>query len=108
MSNKVGFEPPPSHVLEDTALTNVSLLNVLIDKSKSSLVEGKEGSYLLNSQTNLVMVLGALSPLLCNFTNTTAIRSDLSLHLLLLKSSMVESLTLLPKTADLPINGTIS
>ena len=52
----------------------------------SSLVEGGEGSYLPNCQTTLVIVFDALFLLFCIFTNTTA---DMSLHLLLLKSSML-------------------
>ena len=36
----------------------------------SSLVEGDDGSYLPNCQSNLVIALHALSLLFCNFTNT--------------------------------------
>ena len=38
----------------------------------SSLVEGDEGSYLPNCQTNLVIALHALFLLFCIFINTTA------------------------------------
>ena len=38
----------------------------------SSLVEGGEGLYLPNCQTNLVIALDALSLLFCIFINTTA------------------------------------
>ena len=38
----------------------------------SSLVEGGEGLYLPNCQTNLVIALYALSLLFCKFINTTA------------------------------------
>ena len=41
-------------------------------KPWSSLVEGDEGSYLTNCQSNLVIALHALSLLLYNFINTTA------------------------------------
>ena len=38
----------------------------------SSLVEGGEGSFLPNCQTNLVIALYTLSLLFCKFINTTA------------------------------------
>ena len=38
----------------------------------SSLVEGDEGLYLPNCQSNLVIVVYALSLLFCNLINTTA------------------------------------
>ena len=38
----------------------------------NSLVEGGEGSYLLNCQTNLVIAIYSLSLLFCKFINTTA------------------------------------
>ena len=44
----------------------------VIGKPLSSLVEGGEGSYLPNCQTNLVIALDALSLLFCIFINTTA------------------------------------
>ena len=43
-----------------------------MNHSWSSLVEGGEGSYLPNCQTNLVIALDALSLLFCIFINTTA------------------------------------
>ena len=46
---------------------------------RSSLVEGDEGSYLSNCQTNLVIALHAPSLLFWHFINTTAYH--LSLHL---------------------------
>jgi len=39
----------------------------------SSLVEGGEGSYLPNCQTNLVIALYTLSLMFCKFINTTAL-----------------------------------
>ena len=41
-------------------------------KANSSLVEDREGSYLPNCQTNLVIALDALSHLYCIFINRTA------------------------------------
>ena len=53
-------------------------------------IKGDKCSYLPKCQTNLVIVLHALSLLFCNFTNKTAYHlADKSLQLLLLKSSMI-------------------
>ena len=47
-----------------------------------SLVEGDEGSYLFNCQSNLIIALDALSLLFCIFINTTTYDwADKSLHL---------------------------
>ena len=54
----------------------------------SSLVEGGEGSYLPNCQTNLVIALYTLSLLFGKLINTTAYH--LGRYLLLLKSSMYQ------------------
>ena len=43
-------------------------------QSWSSLVEGDDGSYLLNCHTNLVITHHALSLLFWHFINTTAFR----------------------------------
>ena len=53
--------------------------------SRSSLVEGNEGSYQPNNQTNLVIALhDTLSLLFCHFINTSAYHwAYTSLHLLL-------------------------
>ena len=51
--------------------------------SSSSLVEGDEGLYWPNCQTNLVIVPHEL--LFYNFINTTALSSNTNLHLLLLR-----------------------
>ena len=52
------------------------------DGTWSSLVEGDEGSYLPNYQSNLAIALYALSLLFCIFVNTTAYHcADTSLHL---------------------------
>ena len=59
----------------------------------SSLVEGGEGLYLPNCQMTLVIALDALSLLFCIFLNTTSYTwAEMSLHLLLLKNSMIRSI----------------
>ena len=52
----------------------------MISKAWSSLVEGGEGSYLPNCQTNLVIALYKLSLFFCKFINTTAYHLGRSKH----------------------------
>ena len=57
-----------------TSLDSTKQVNLLLIKHKpwSSLVEGGEGLYLPNCQTNLVFALHAPSLLFWHFVNTTA------------------------------------
>ena len=69
-----------------------SMLSNVRDKAWGSLVEGDEGSDLPNCQTNLFVVYRELSLLFWHFLNATASLplGYMSLHLLLLKSSMAK------------------
>ena len=59
-----------------------SFAELCIGAMMSSMVEGDEGSYLPNCQSNLVIALDELSLLFCIFINTAAYNwADISLHL---------------------------
>ena len=66
------FIPTSGHTVYNLNACAIASKRLPSARSWSSLVEGGEGSYLPNCQTNLVIALYTLSLLFCKFINTKA------------------------------------